>query len=563
MSLLRSSRSLRVLLIALLGLVTLSVGVRSASAAGTWSDAVALEVVPHSLNSRWPGYQYDLANGISCSARGACTFGGAFNLWRTGDETMIATMTDGVWSAGVDPFAVNGQEANRSQARVLAVSCSAPGDCAIGGLVDGGRAFVATKAGGIWLAPQEVAGIPVGETVRRTTAVSCSAAGECVAAGDVGHPCDDYYCYETHAFVTVQTGGIWSNASTLPGLEDLNTGRDSRITSVSCSSPGNCMVGGYYNTLPIGTGRALPFVASMVNGVWSNATTIPGIGPGVSKFGLDVPKMTVSVSCPSDGNCIVGGFHNTVFEPAAEKQGFVATRSGGTWTTVLISDLLAPGASPRVDATVTSVSCASATDCTAVGKYAVNGGYQGFIATLSGGNWTATPVPGLAALNAGNDATVTSVSCSASGTCALGGSYLAGQAQHAFVAARTSGAWSDAIPVPGLIPMNTRGMGSVTAVSCSPAGDCTVTGLFEFQAPGVPDPSRATFFSSIDGGGTPPSSTSTTTTIDGSGSSDGSTDGSGSSGGTTDGSGSSRTGDGTIDDATTVTGDPVAPAFTG
>src|SRR5439155_1549120 len=79
----------------------------------------------------------------------------------------------------------------------------------------------------------------------------------------------------------------------------------------------------------------------------------------------------------------------------------------------------------RGGAGINSVSCASAGSCGAGGVYTDrHGNEQGFVAVERNGRWgTAIEVPGLAALNTGRSAGVTSVSCAAAGSCAAGGDY--------------------------------------------------------------------------------------------------------------------------------------------
>ena len=57
-------------------------------------------------------------------------------------------------------------------------------------------------------------------------------------------------------------------------------------------------------------------------------------------------------------------------------------------------------------------------------EYGDHSGLQGFVAVERHGRWRrAIGVPGLAALNAGGDAEVNSVSCPPAGGCTAGGSY--------------------------------------------------------------------------------------------------------------------------------------------
>src|SRR5260221_7760530 len=74
---------------------------------------------------------------------------------------------------------------------------------------------------------------------------------------------------------------------------------------------------------------------------------------------------------------------------------------------------------------VSSVACASAGTCAAGGYYADGSGHlQAFVAIQRNGRWgTAIEVPGTAALNAGGEAQVNSVSCNQPGPCTAGGFY--------------------------------------------------------------------------------------------------------------------------------------------
>ena len=131
-------------------------------------------------------------------------------------------------------------------------------------------------------------------------------------------------------------------------------------------------------------------------------------------------------------------------------------------------------------AEVTSVSCGSAGNCAAGGDYFDHGGEQGFVADERNGVWgTAIEVPGLAALNTGGGAEVTSVSC------ALGGQLRGRRVLHrqrgvqqGFVADERHGGWGTAIEVPGLGALNTGGDAEVCSVSCGSAGNCAAGGKY-------------------------------------------------------------------------------------
>ena len=72
------------------------------------------------------------------------------------------------------------------------------------------------------------------------------------------------------------------------------------------------------------------------------------------------------------------------------------------------------------------------------------------------GTWrTAQEVPGTAALNAGGDAEITSVSCASAGNCSAGGSYTDSSGHlQAFVVSEVNGTWRTAKEVPGTAALN-------------------------------------------------------------------------------------------------------------
>ena len=101
------------------------------------------------------------------------------------------------------------------------------------------------------------------------------------------------------------------------------------------------------------------------------------------------------------------------------------------------------------------MSCAAPGECAASGYYKDAAGSQGFVVTQTEGVWgDAEPVPGLKALNVGDDACAVEVSCAAPGECAASGYYRGRRQLQGFVVTQTDGVWGDAEPVPGLETLN-------------------------------------------------------------------------------------------------------------
>jgi hypothetical protein len=152
----------------------------------------------------------------------------------------------------------------------------------------------------------------------------------------------------------------------------------------------------------------------------------------------------------------------------------------GTWKTAIevpgTAALNAGG-----EAAVYSVSCPSAGNCAAGGFYKdISGNYQAFVASEVNGTWkTAIKVPGTAARNKGGSAAIYSVSCPSAGNCAAGGGYTDGAGHfQAFAASEVNGTWNTAIEVPGTAALNKGGSAEVYSVSCGSAGNCAGGGEY-------------------------------------------------------------------------------------
>jgi hypothetical protein len=211
-------------------------------------------------------------------------------------------------------------------------------------------------------------------------------------------------------------------------------------------------------------------VASEKNGVWGKAIELPGLA-ALNK-GLDAEVS--SISCASAGNCTAGGSYT---DRGDNEQGFVADEKSGVWGKAIeVPGLAALG---YENAAVDSVSCGSAGNCAAGGDDSPYG--QGFVANEKNGVWgKAIEVPGLGALNKGRSgAAVGSVSCGSAGNCAAAGYYAdASENFQGFVAVERNGIWRRAIEVPGLGALNKGGNANASEVSCVPVGACAAAGYY-------------------------------------------------------------------------------------
>jgi len=127
-----------------------------------------------------------------------------------------------------------------------------------------------------------------------------------------------------------------------------------------------------------------------------------------------------------------------------------------------------------------SVSCASAGNCSAGGSYLGSSSLsKPFVVNEVNGTWhTAIEVPGMAALTTGSVfSEVVSLSCSSAGNCSAGGWYTdSSDHTQPFVVDEVNGTWHNAIKVPGITTLNQDGDAAINAMSCAPRAAATPSG---------------------------------------------------------------------------------------
>jgi hypothetical protein len=219
-------------------------------------------------------------------------------------------------------------------------------------------------------------------------------------------------------------------------------------------------------------------VATAKAGVLGPAKQIPGtVALSTGSDGVFVTADTLS--CPAAGDCLAAGSY---FDKSNFMQVYVAGEVKGAWHKAVPVPGLAK-LNTGGNATVLSAFCPSPGNCAITGMYTPGKARsladlsQAFVASEVAGVWhPATAVPGIGKLNTGDSAVGTVISCAAPGYCALGGSYQAtsGGYDLPFIDSEVNGTWGAAEAVPGR-PV-TRGNYGITAISCPGAGDCVAAG---------------------------------------------------------------------------------------
>jgi hypothetical protein len=211
--------------------------------------------------------------------------------------------------------------------------------------------------------------------------------------------------------------GTWTaTEAPLPADADATNPEVSR-PDVACASSA-CVVAGQF--------KASSIEGMLLSGEGSSWTAADAPAPGQGTQSEEVS----AVACPSSTNCVaVGDYSSTVDGvPEGSVSGLLLSGSGSSWTATAApvpADANGPGYP-----VLTSIACASAEQCVAVGDYSATATgvnpWEGLILTDSDGTWTAikAPLPPDATTTGPTAANLLSVACPTPSGCVAVGDYF-------------------------------------------------------------------------------------------------------------------------------------------
>jgi len=211
----------------------------------------------------------------------------------------VVSQVNGAWQPPIPVRGLPALDAGGAGS-IDSVSCASPGDCAAGGSFTpwghGGAAFVISQVDGTWGSAQAViagAGLDP-DGLLAITSMSCSSAGDCTAAGTAWSNVS-----VSAGFAVREVHGTWSLAT------PLRTPYQWRVWTLllSCASAGACAAAGYYSD-PY---NAKGFVITEARGIWGTARQDPR--GRVFTSGADIN--VASLSCAPGGSCVAGGSYGT------------------------------------------------------------------------------------------------------------------------------------------------------------------------------------------------------------------------------------------------------------
>ncbi len=336
------------------------------------------------------------------------------------------------------------------------IMCSAPGTCTVVGEYAASiknRAFTAVETNGVWGAASVIPSLDTlgaGKGVNFET-YGCAPQNSCVVAGSYGVGAgSSSFVYDPAANTAIE----------IPGLAALNLGHYSSVSSISCSSQGNCSLVGSYRDV---SNDSQAFTTDQVGGAWQSATPVTGMSSGGTLN---------SVSCWADGKCVAIG--DVVNGPSNDP--VEVTRSGGTWGAAVTVPGI--GGLSSAGGVGLQISCSAGPVCVAVGIANSPSASIIFVTSLANGVWSdASQLPSFAALTNAQFPGVNALSCWTPGNCLLSGSYADAGPSKVWTAELVSGVWQVAVPVPGIDTLSTNGAG-LTGQSCASDGSCALVGYY-------------------------------------------------------------------------------------
>jgi LPXTG-motif cell wall-anchored protein len=483
-----------------LGVGITASAVASSIAEPVWGNGAMVEFPAGVVTN----YNAAYVNTVSCSSPGNCTAAGIFELPSNSQQLYTISMTNGVWGSPREAVFPNGVQASYTETNPGKVSCSSAGNCTVVGLYykagGGAEAFTMTSTNGTWAQARPVVfanNVAKNPPHSRLVDVSCPSDGNCTAVGWFENPSGG-----TEQFTMTMTAGTWAQAS--PVVFPANTQQPTPragLTSVSCASASNCTAVGYFTNT---NGDWELATTSSNNGIWSQATR--AVYPAATRNSVPDEYFN-KVSCSSAGNCTAVGWFSTA---SGTYEALTMTSTNGTWAQAQPVLFPAGTLSGNPFSELNSISCSSAGNCTAIGRYsAAGGGTEAFALSSTNGTW-ANPVRitfNTGVLNSSPENYSYDVSCVSAGNCTAVGTFrnTAG-VEEGFSVSSISGTWGTARPSTVIVSgQSTRRPGSIGSVSCAGALLCTAGGAVKDGS----NKNQAFLMSSSEA---PPTTTTTTTT---------------------------------------------------
>jgi hypothetical protein len=399
---------------------------------------------------------------VSCATSTTCTAVGAYKSDRKTLPLVLGYANSTWWIHSVESA-----DYGAVAVELNGASCNSTGnDCHLVGSITYGhgsprREFSYYRSESTWVAdkPEPLnrpwIRVAVGRVTSRLADVSCptSSLSACVSVGTAESGQENA--------TKQQLGSVGTGTS--PSLQTAAPGPSGAVSSsllgVACTSTSSCWaVGNFHNATEGGRKN----FGTRWNGISWTPASLPAPGGAVGAF-------SEAVSCGSASDCVaVGGWKNS----EGDEKPLAVRWNGTSWSQINPS---APAGA--LDATLTDVSCASATKCAAVGGYVDPEGLPRLLAySWNGTTWSQITTPAPAGRYAME---FTAVSCT-TGSCYAFGDYVDSSGRPVSFATKPAtpesmSAWS---VVAAPIPAEAR-FAEIQGIDCTSASRCLAAGRID------------------------------------------------------------------------------------
>ncbi|HLK00620.1 MAG TPA: hypothetical protein VKU39_12025 [Streptosporangiaceae bacterium] len=272
------------------------------------------------------GSTASLLNAVSCPSAASCTAVGEYFTGGGAELTLAEHWNGSAWAIQSTP-----NPAGASLSLLRGVSCTSARACVAVGteVTSGGRILPLAERwnGSSWSLIPPAPGGPL-------AAVSCSSASACTAVGGLGSPLAERW-----------NGSTWA----IQPIATLSGATATALNGVSCPSATSCLAVGHW----VNGGHTLALAER-----WNGTSWFFELPPNRSSSFNDLSAVT----CTTLTACVAVG---TFADPITGQSKTLGEFSSGTASWILTSTP-SPG---QTHSFLDSVSCATATSCTAIGDF--------------------------------------------------------------------------------------------------------------------------------------------------------------------------------------------------
>ena len=390
-----------------------------------------------------PGPSYNYLNSVSCTSASACVAVGDYESASLVSGTLAEAWNGTTWSVQTTADVSGSNDYLDGVSCTAAKACTAVGDSSN---FSAGQLNLAEAWDGTTWTIQSTPSSDPADDLNYLDGVSCTSASACTAVG---------YYDDAVSFTDVPVAMGWNGISWAAQSPVSPDGGSAELSGVSCTSDKGCLAVGYY----FGDDTDLALSETLSGTTWTvQGTPYPANATASELKG---------VSCTSATACTAAGYYGS----SSGINLSLAEGWNGTVSTIELTPN-ATGTTPASSA-LYSVSCSSATACTAVGSYFDTSGVELTLAEAwSGTSWTIQKTPNPVRATAPGSV-LDGVSCTSASACTAVGYYYTSSNSTVMLAERWDGTnWTIQTT-----PNPVGGSDTVfSGVSCSSATACTAVG---------------------------------------------------------------------------------------